>query len=797
MKKTTKIIGAVLGVLLVAALFTGAVAAGTSGTEGGASNGAINTAYGYVLYPNDTVVGAADTVWALTDDHGMITGTQIVTVSPAAGKFYLSGLVTEGRYVQTTDTSKVLIVKFPEVAVSASINNASGAVGALYDGFIPKGYGYMIGAKILLPTTSSGLRGNVEWQIVDDASGAVTKVEVNGDGFIQEVGAEDPLDFKNYANGLYYLQPYFATSALAPGAGDLAYGEMIPFTVGKAGDEKITLSAEEINEGKSFVATVYGLPGVVYNVTVPYTYVSIPAQKDVTIKSTAGSQNDIAEFTMGASGVFDISLKAEKQTDEATISLASTAAGSTLNESAGIKITEGILTAEAEFDAYTIGDDIKLSGKSAGKDLYFYIEGVNVLFKQIKDSTNQAITTAGEEWEQTLKYADIISANTVNHGLDAGTYTIYVSTVDDPDKADVTAGTYVTVPVALKQSFITITDAPTAVAQGEKIVVEGTANAAKSVIWYLFGTNFFEAGVQKVKDDEFKITIEKEYTDKDHMAAGQYFLVIQHPMYDEKFSIAPNYMFEKNVTPETAHSFWTSGDSSLSKAKAGALDGKWGSIIKSDKNGIYKSGATLDGAEGLTKDYVEIFGAEIRQTANAAQALCDALDSQNFDDMYAKASFIVGAPTSVINPIPAKIAQGEILKISGTTTGYKGAIVNVEFLAAAFAAVPKEAVGTAGFLTVMTKVQDDGTWAIEFDTSELNVDDYNVSVTVGDAGAATSKLTVVKAGEPVPTQTTVPTGQPTTAPTTAPTQTPASPGFGILAALAGLGAVAVLLLRRQ
>ena len=747
MKKTTKIIGAVLGVLLVAALFTGAVAAADP----------IDPRYAYV--PGQTTQ-AEGTIFYLMDGDN-VTATQIVVSKDGNGALYIDGLEIPGVYIRPD--GKKMLVKFPEIVAKADIYLTEGNkfVGSLDGGFVPKeGYYVKVSGIKTIPN------GVVAWQLID-ANGAATKVDVN-----TTTGIVSGITDKKA--GEYALVPYLESGLVKGAPEDMEYGEPFSFTLGKADDEKVVLSAEKVNKGQTFVATVYGLPGEVYTVTAaPAGKVEVLPQKGVTPATAAAPAN----FTMGASGVFDVSLKALDTGDDVTITVEGKK-----SKDATIEIIDGILTAEAEYDAYTIGDDIKLFGTSSGQDLFFYIEGVNVPFTALSEEDDGLVD---EEWEKKFTYKEITDKLTGFAGLDAGTYTFYVSVeepTEDIKKTDITGSSYVAVPVALKQSFITITDAPTTVAQGEKLVIEGTANAAKSVVWYLFGTNFFEVGSKNVKDDAFKITIDGKYTDG--MAAGQYFFVVQHPMYDNKYSIAPTVLAGQAL-----------GISSFEIA------GNADNVVKYD-TGAYEftaNGFTLvkEGDPATDVKPVDIFSAGARQTPNAAEALCRALDSQNFDDMYAKASFIVGAPTSVINPIPAKIAQGEILKISGTTTGHKGDIVSVEFLATAFAAVPKEAVGTAAFVTVNTKVQDDGTWAIEFDTSNLNVDDYTVSVAVGSLGPTTSKLTVVKAGEPVPTQTTVPTGQPTTAPTTAPTQTPASPGFGILAALAGLGAVAVLLLRRQ
>ncbi|HJJ71942.1 MAG TPA: PGF-CTERM sorting domain-containing protein, partial [Methanocorpusculum sp.] len=205
----------------------------------------------------------------------------------------------------------------------------------------------------------------------------------------------------------------------------------------------------------------------------------------------------------------------------------------------------------------------------------------------------------------------------------------------------------------------------------------------------------------------------------------------------------------------------------------------------------------------VSEDNTVLFNVSKRQTANAAQALCDALDSQNIDDMYVKASFfVVGKDESfTISEIPTTIAQGETLTISGVSTANADGTVTVEMISTAFAAVPKETVGSAAFIAVSTKVAEDGTWEITMDTSDLNVDEYSLKVAVTPANGGETEtwknvnINVVEAAD-----------EPVTPPTDEPGQdepgqdepvAPETPGFGALAALAGLGAVAVLLLRRE
>ena len=230
-------------------------------------------------------------------------------------------------------------------------------------------------------------------------------------------------------------------------------------------------------------------------------------------------------------------------------------------------------------------------------------------------------------------------------------------------------------------------------------------------------------------------------------------MVVQHPMYDEKFNI------------------WVDGtEIKLAETKNGAVD---------------KANATV------------LFDVKDRQRANAAEALCQALDTENIDDMYVKLSFVVAAPQSVINPIPETVAQGEKLTVSGTTNVGAGKVVTVDLISTAFAAVPKSTVGSASFISLTTKTDENGNWEVTFDTSGLNVDEYTLTAAVEALGSsATAKVNVVEGAPVNPDQPDTPDVPDTPDTPDTPTE-PETPGFGALAALAGLGAVAVLLLRRE
>ena len=190
------------------------------------------------------------------------------------------------------------------------------------------------------------------------------------------------------------------------------------------------------------------------------------------------------------------------------------------------------------------------------------------------------------------------------------------------------------------------------------------------------------------------------------------------------------------------------------------------------------------------------------QAAAAANALIKALDSPNIDDTYVKLTFVVEEPRILIDPI-GDVPAGSTFTISGTTNLAVGDTLNIEVTSAAF--TPTEKSEGSGFASVArtTEVKaGDGAnvWSVEIDGSNFKPDQYIVKVECIETDTtATTNFNVVEAVPTTPTVT--PTGTVTT--TTPPVETTVTPtgtetpGFGALLALAGLGAVAYLVLRRD
>ena len=551
--------------------------------------------------------------------------------------------------------------------------------------------------------------------------------------------------------GTYKLAVLFDYANFISGTDvNLLKTEPVTFTIVGEDDATIAASADQMNKGEIFTITVTGQPGVTYKVnTTQYAFNVTANQPGIDLSTFTTTDGNIT-IVMPNSGkvAFTIAGNTSVSAKEQTIKLLNNA-GKTL-EKITVKFAKGTLTAKTEAASYFVGDTITVVGTTtAGEPSVAYvINGTNFHYVH-----TGAWTDVSNDYEcegdsvKTFSF-DINTSNVYDDSkrMDVGTYTLIL-----------TAGEVKAyVPITLKQPFISIIEAPEVIAQGEddvEFIIN--AEATKQIAYYIFGTNYFAYDVEtdNVEDEDgedilnqFVIGLESSETEA--MAPGQYFAVFQHPMYDGVLNI-----------------FADDGTSS------------WPVYLNSNTN--------------------VLFNVKDRQTANAAQALCDALDTQNIDDMYVKYSFfVVGKDQSfTISDIPTTVAQGETITISGVDTANAEGTVVVEMLSTAFAAVPKETVGSAAFIVVSTKIADDGTWEVTLDTSDLNVDEYSLSVAIDNVPKKTVTVNVVEGAETPDTPDTPDVPDTPDTPDT-PTE-PTTPGFGALAALAGLGAVAVLLLRRE
>ena len=661
------------------------------------------------------------------------SGTNSITAIPSEDGGYFTGNIVEGAYTNGTGDSAITItVKYPAISVVGLAN-----------------YGKPASEYQFIPGTLYAESGEVDVAIKSLASDASLTFKTyltypNGTELnVSKTEIEAALEGSQVVTGQYSIRAVFDSTGFINGTlvSDLIT-KPVTFTLVDADAATISASADQVLKAEPVKLTITGKPGAVYNVTYDEYAFTVPAGQLGLPTYTNFADNKGFNFTMPNTGKVEFAVKANASAVGDSEKIKVEQKGKDKSSSVTIKFEKGTLTAKADAASYFVGDVVKITGTTTAGD----IQNVTIKGTNFKAEVTSLIENLkyGSEVVKTFEFElNTAVVNDTNKKLDVGTYTLTIKTNSDAET---------TVALVMKQPFISIAEAPEVVVQGDEAEFIINAEAATKISYYIFGTNFFTAKepVEEHPEDEEGEDIENQFVVKldekttKNMSAGQYFAVFQHPMYDTAF----------NVTG-------------------------------------YESNWTIVSTNGVKIDVKE------RQTANAAQALCDELDAQNIDDMYVKASFfVVGEDESfTISEIPTTVAQGDTITISGVSTANADKYVTVEMISTAFAAVPKETVGSAAFIAVTTQIADDGTWEVTFDTSDLNVDEYSLSVACGDETWKNVKINVVEgADEPDTPVTPVDPVDPVDPVT--PTE-PTTPGFGALAALAGLGAVAVLLLRRE
>ncbi len=441
-----------------------------------------------------------------------------------------------------------------------------------------------------------------------------------------------------------------------------------------------------------------------------------------------------------------------------------------------VRVEKGDVTITASGDrSYYIGEEVTLSGTNTDSDnVYLFITGPNIANNGAQ-LTNPAVAvidgplgTGINFVQRNVKGDDTweYKWDTSGLALDAGTYTIY-AVADSRDKNNLANNKYETVSVVIRKGFVSASASQTSVAKGDKMFIRGNAEGDPSpgvAIWVL-GRNFYARDTQTVDDDaSFEYELTSAATQ--NMASGQYFVVVQHPMGNNRFDVVED---------------------------AVSVAGR-----------TYATMLGIVPAPGIAStDYFPVDGPGRLQGSDAAEALIQLLNNPNVDDTYTKLTFLVEEPWIRIDSIGDKYI-GSTFTITGTTNLGVDNDLLVEVTSSAFQPTEKtsatEFSGASGTVKVTKGDAGANIWSFEVNAAAFKADEYIVTVESIEADASTTATFNVLEGVPVtpPPATTPPATQPpaTTPPTEVPA-TPASPGFGALVAIAGLGAVAFLVLRRD
>lgn len=549
----------------------------------------------------------------------------------------------------------------------------------------------------------------------------------------------------------------------------------------------ISINVDSVTRGAQFTATITGIPSTDYKMFVKNVGGDI-APKIV------GSQEGVTKITdtdyeatvkTSSSGTRSVGFRTDKDTKAKKWTIRAESMSGEKSDEVSITVEEGMVSIAAEGEGvYFLGDEVKLSGANTETDtVYLFMTGPNLPSGGGKlDDPRESVTDGNPA---TFRTADVRDDKTWEYkwqtsmlSVDSGTYTVYA--VSEPRNRDNLADAqYDTLSVTLRKPFITASIDRSVIAAGSKFTVSGNAGAPTSqgVAVWIMGKNYFKYYTVSVEDDG-KFEKEVKGADTEGLASGQYYVVVQHPMYDDKFDV----------------SLGTGGNTTY--------------VV-----GVYPVNPSRK---------FKYSGAGALQGSDAATALIDALDDSAVDDRFTSLNFMVERPQININPIK-DVGIGTTFYVNGSTNLAVGEELLVEAYSASFGPTKKNQAGEFSGFTGPTKVERGSglnKFAIEINADNFIVDEYIVSVgsvVISDATSSTNFLVKEHVATPTPTPTpttppttvpttpptpatTVPTPVPTTPLTTVPTPTPTetkSPGFGALIALIGICVVGYLVVRKH
>jgi hypothetical protein len=196
--------------------------------------------------------------------------------------------------------------------------------------------------------------------------------------------------------------------------------------------------------------------------------------------------------------------------------------------------------------SYYMGEKVVFSGMNTDSDsTYLFITGPNLPpgGAKLSSPSRQAVsgdagsfTVVKTKPDTTWEYAWYTS----DLRLDAGTYTIYAVTTPETKAEFNDSTTYGTVGIIYKKPFLMTAISPKTILKGQPFTVNGYAEGdPASVQLWIFGNNFFSLITVPVdKEALYTFTADAEFSNK--LAAGDYYLIAEHPMADYRFDFTFN-----------------------------------------------------------------------------------------------------------------------------------------------------------------------------------------------------------------------------------------------------------------
>jgi len=420
-----------------------------------------------------------------------------------------------------------------------------------------------------------------------------------------------------------------------------------------------------------------------------------------------------------------------------------------------VEVTEAKVTFDIPSTA-VIGEEVEIKGAiSAGDKVYIVIEDADKVFKEAVDENNEFEV----EWK--------------TEGLTTGSYTIDVFidpkfvTKDNWDKVK----TYESededgkTSIRLVSGALNATQPRKVIAEGDDYTIEGTATGVDNVDIILIGPKGYARGADKPS--------------------------IENGLKIIASSVDKNDEFDEDIT-----------------MTEGLDTGMWLALVLSPgRDGEY-AGFTESVGAGEIKAamFGDLRGKDQAQILSIIQDCT--IDTAGSDDLLIPLSFKVESAYVRFNPAET-VTIGEPLNVSGTTNREPDTLITISTFAG-----PMDL--PVGIAEVEWPTPEEGVFEATIDTTGVKPGTYTLEADDGDGNTDTVTVEILAAGAtPVPTP--LPTGvTPTPAPTAAPeTPTPApatatpvpetptptpkpTPGFGAsVFTIAGLLAIAYLVLRRR
>jgi len=218
------------------------------------------------------------------------------------------------------------------------------------------------------------------------------------------------------------------------------------------------------------------------------------------------------------------------------------AAGAAAMMISPVSADTGVTIAAGGDRSYYQGEEVMLSGTNYDSDsTYVFLVGPNLPagggkltspFQSSISGDPGSFTVIKTKPDKTWEY----TWYTGNPYVDAGSYTVYAAS--QPKTQDQLQGVSSgNVSIILKKPFITGGISSSSIAKGQPLIINGTAEGnPESVQIWILGNNYYSISRESVNPGaSYRYEVPREVISQ--LPAGQYFVIVQHSMQNNRFDI--------------------------------------------------------------------------------------------------------------------------------------------------------------------------------------------------------------------------------------------------------------------